>query len=203
MYDFFDAVKATVDASAEFKGRGSTARFEGTMPTEYCQIASPFVNPEMFFKHTNNQLLTVENFCLPHILVWLPELSFGARLYPGARPKCKFHNCSSCVNIRGWVPDPRHCYGEDRWIALMGKVYECTVTGQTFRGYDKTVLDNSPYEVTLFWKRIGCTLSHRGAIANSLLQRLRSEVNQGMSVNGFQRMILENMKQCSFLSSAQ
>ena len=41
MYDFFDAVKATVDANAEFKGRGSTARFEGTMPTEYCQEFLP------------------------------------------------------------------------------------------------------------------------------------------------------------------
>ena len=87
MYDFFDTVKATADASADFKGGGSTARFEGTMPTQYCQIALPFVNPEIFFKKTNNQLLTVKNFCLPHILVCLPELSFGARLYPGARSK--------------------------------------------------------------------------------------------------------------------
>ena len=133
MYKFFEEVRDAVDNSAKFKGRGSTARFEGTMPLEYQGIASPFVNPEVFFKDTNT-LLPVERFVLPHVLVWLPELLYGGRLYPGARPKCKFHNCTACVNIRGWVPDPRHCYTDDRWIALMGKVYECNVTGETFRG---------------------------------------------------------------------
>ena len=87
-------------------------------------------------------------------------------------------------------------------IALMGKVYECNVTGETFRGYDKTVLDNSPYQVRLLWKQVGCTLSHRGGIANSLIDRLRSEFNHGMSVSGFQRTILESMKKSWLLSSA-
>ena len=51
------------------------------MPLEYQGIASPFVNPEVFFKERET-LFTVEQFVLPHVLVWLLELLFGGLLYP-------------------------------------------------------------------------------------------------------------------------
>ena len=50
MYEFFDEVREAVDSSTKFKGRGSTARFEEMMPSEYQGIASPFVSPELFFR---------------------------------------------------------------------------------------------------------------------------------------------------------
>ena len=116
-------------------------------------------------------------------------------MYPGARPKCKFHRVTSCVTLEGWVAHPRHCYDSNRWVALLGKVYKCTVANKTFRGYDKAVLDNSNDYIKMLWRKNGFDLSHRGGISIQLLQRNRALVNHGMSVTGIHRLTMESMKQ--------
>ena len=203
-YQYFKHIQEEVDTSLQFEGRAQNARFGGCLPPKYCGIASPSDSPEVFFDYLK-VMLNVNYFCLPDIVLWLPEglPGVGTRLYPGCRPKCKWHNTSDCVNIRGWVPDPRHCYGDNRWVALMGKMYECSETKETFRSYDQTVIEKSPLEIRMIWKRIGFNLSHRGGLANFILARLRSGVNHGMSVSGFQRSILESMKTSWLISCAQ
>jgi hypothetical protein len=51
--------------------------------------------------------------------------------------------------IKGWVESQRHCYGEYRTHALLGKKYTCKVRAKAsvkpfgFRGYDRAVIDKS------------------------------------------------------------
>ena len=189
--EFFSQVKSEIDQSAKFKGRARSARFEGTMPEKYRGHFSPSTDPKSFFP---NQLLTLEHFCLPGGVVWLPEL-LHKDWYPGARPKCKFHNVTTCVTIEGWVKSPRHCYCSNRWIALLGKVYKCSSRKEKFRGYDKAVLENSNDYIKMLWRKIGFNLSHRGGMSIPFLQKSRSLINHGMSVSGLQRSTMESMKQ--------
>jgi hypothetical protein len=189
--EFFSQVKSEIDQSAKFNGRARSARFEGTMPEKYRGHFSPSTDPKSFFP---NQLLTLEHFCLPGGVVWLPEL-LHKDWYPGARPKCKFHNVTTCVTIEGWVKSPRHCYCSNRWIALLGKVYKCSSRKEKFRGYDKAVLENSNDYIKMLWRKIGFNLSHRGGMSIPFLQKSRSLINHGMSVSGLQRSTMESMKQ--------
>ena len=56
MYKFFKEVRDIVDNSAKFKGRGSTARFDGTMPLEYQGIASRLIRAERIWEDGVNSL---------------------------------------------------------------------------------------------------------------------------------------------------
>ena len=38
---WFASVKAEIDKAVKFTGRGKTAKFQGKMPREYCQLVSP------------------------------------------------------------------------------------------------------------------------------------------------------------------
>lgn len=46
---WFASVKAEIDKAVKFTDRGKTAKFQGKMPREYCQLVSPSEDPEAFF----------------------------------------------------------------------------------------------------------------------------------------------------------
>ncbi len=54
-------------------------------------------------------LLDMQDFCLPDVVVWVPELLYP-ELYPRGLPPCKFHGTAECVGSEGWARSPRHCY---------------------------------------------------------------------------------------------
>jgi hypothetical protein len=91
----------------------------------------------------------------------------------------------------------------------MGKRYECKTRKKAgikpfcFRGYDKEVIRKSNDYIKLLWKKIGYDLSHRGGISFSVLERLKSEMLQALSVNGFRECLLECTKSYHFMLSAQ
>lgn len=190
---YFDLLKQEVDRSVKLKGRGRTARFEGKFPREYSQLIKPSEDPEAYFDH---QRLDRNHFAMPHIQFWLPE-ALHPRYFPTARPPCKWHGTHECVSIEGWVKSPRHCYGEDRVIALIGKKYKCKIRKKAgdvpcfFRGYDRDVIANSNDYIRMIWRKIGFDVSHRGAISWRLLERLQSYMLQSLSVSGFRASLVE------------
>lgn len=117
---WFDSVKTEINENVKFSGRGRNAHFRGKMPREYRTLLSPSRDTEAFFD--NDKLLTMDDFCLPDLQVWFPE-AVHQRLYPTARPPCPWHGTPDCVTLKGWVKSPRHCYGGERVVALMGKKY--------------------------------------------------------------------------------
>lgn len=151
------------------------------MPWKYRQLVKPSDDPEAYFP---GELLQMKQFSYPHIRVWLPEL-LHERYYPSARPPCKWHGCSDCVRLKGWVKNPRHCYADDRIHALIGKKAQAKKKPYHFRGYDRDVISNSTDYIKMLWSKVGYDISHRAAISWSVLERLKSEMMQSLSVNGF------------------
>lgn len=196
-------MKDEIDKAVDFGGREHTSRFAGTFPHKYYTKVSPSKNPTSYF--ASIQLLNMNYFCLPDLLVWYPEAQFQ-RLYPGGRPKCKWCGTPDCVVRKGWVQNPRHCYDSPRLTALMGRFYVCSKRERekkhpySFRGYDASVISNSHDYIKQVWKKSGFILTHRSGISFQLLNDLRSYMNQGLSVSGFRRSLLETMKTEHFMT---
>lgn len=116
---------------------------------------------------------------------------------------------TECVVIKGWVESPRHCYGEDRNHALLGKKYVCKIRAKAgdkpfgFRGYDKAVIDKSNDYIKMVWRKTSYDVSHRAAISWNVLERLKSDMLQSMSACGFREAILEATKNYHLRLSVQ
>jgi hypothetical protein len=201
----FEDIKHEINTALDMRGQGRSATFHGEMPRKYCHLIMPSEDPEAYFP---GQLLKRQHFSYPHIRVWLPE-GVHKRYYPSARPPCKWHGCFSCVRIRGWVKNPRHCFADDRIHALMGKRYECRVRKKMnnkpygFRGYDREVLSKSQDYIKMLWRKIGYDVSHRAAISWNVLERLQSDMIQSLSVNGFRESFYEAAKRYHLRQSVQ
>ena len=111
----------------------------------------------------------MEDFCLPDLFVWFPEAQYPA-MYPDARPVCKWHGTTECVQMDGWMRNPRHVYESHRVIALIGKRYNCTMRQREgvnpfgFRGIDRLAIEKSNDYVQMQWARNGFDVSHHAAI---------------------------------------
>ena len=72
-------------------------------------------------------VLSREEFTIPDIMVWCPELHWP-HLYPSGRPCCKWHNNSvDCVARMGQAHYPRRCYDINGNTALVGYRYKCKI----------------------------------------------------------------------------
>ena len=186
---YFDQMKDAFD--------DATRRNRQFIDTKWCEVISPPDNVISHFK--DEHPLRMEHFCIPKVLIWRPEEQYPI-FYQDKRPNCKWHNCTDCVIKKGWVRKPRHCHTSDRIVALIGYFYVCRTRKDdqehpySFRSYDPDVIAKAPEYVKVQWSKFGYYLSHRSAISVSLLNQLRSGLNQGLGVSGFRNMLVENLK---------
>jgi len=204
---FLNQVKEKIDQSMQLVGRGNNAFYRGSFPQKYRNIVSPSSDPLGFWPQEAHPL-SMEHFSVPDFLVWIPEMLFP-KYYQNNRPKCKWHNTTDCINLKGYVTTPRHCYGAKRTLALIGKWYLCKIRQQDgsrphyFRSYDANVIANCHECVKIQWQKHGFYLSKRAGISVSLLEALRSGLNQGLGVSGFRNILLERCKKNYFLIRRQ
>jgi hypothetical protein len=125
--------------------------------------------------------LTREDFALPDVMIWAPELRWP-HLYMTGRPCCPFHpGQTDCVMHNGYADYPRRCYGPRGNVALQGKRYKCTVqeklvTGEqySFYSYDISVIVQAPEYVQAYWRENGFRLSGRGAVSWNMIDNMRA-----------------------------
>lgn len=197
--EFFEKIRKDIEKKVAYKygnGRVAIGKFHGSFPEKYKGIVSPSRDPLSFFG--TNQPLTMDHFILPDAMVWYPEAQYPD-LYPAARPKCKWHGHTDCVMHDGWMHNVRHGYAEPRIIGIIGRRYYCKTrkalgNEHSFRGIDRVVIEQSHNYVRQVWAKIGFDVSHRSAIAMKDLERLRSNLNQGLGISGFRRCMIESMR---------
>jgi hypothetical protein len=101
-----------------------------------------------------------EDFCLPDLVMWAPELRWP-QMYPNGTPHCPFCKAASCVRHKGWENYFRRCYGPRGNVALQGKRYMCENTKKSFYSYDPDVMSQAPNYVQAFWRENGFHLTHK------------------------------------------
>jgi hypothetical protein len=101
-----------------------------------------------------------EDFCLPDLVMWAPELRWP-EMYPNGTPHCPFCKGTSCVRHKGWESYFRRCYGPRCNVALQGKRYTCENTKKSFFSYDSGVMSQAPNYVQAFWRENGFHLTHK------------------------------------------
>jgi hypothetical protein len=101
-----------------------------------------------------------EDFCLPDLVMWAPELRWP-EMYANGTPNCPFCKGSTCVRHKGWENYFRRCYGPRCNTALQGKRYTCENTKKTFFSYDPGVMSQAPKYVQAFWRENGFHLTHK------------------------------------------
>lgn len=147
--------------------------------------------------------LQMSDFCLPDLVIWVPEYRWPLLYNHKGRPKCPWHNAYKCVSCEGWVTLPRHCYDEKSVTALLGKKYKCKEREQRrnehggafyFRGYDSRVLAKAPVYVQDNWRNCGFYCAHKGAIRWLLLDQFRSSLALGMGLSGCRKALCEAYK---------
>lgn len=69
--------------------------------------------------------MSIEDFCLPDLLVWYPEAEWP-RFYPDGIPSCKFHGRTDCVKRHAWMQYPRRGHGRTRNTAVLSRIYYCS-----------------------------------------------------------------------------
>lgn len=178
----------------------SKSEFQGKFPRHHSGIQSPWKDPLAYWSHLELASIPMEKFLLPDYLVWWPEALYPS-LYPHARPKCPFHDSTSCVVHDGWMRHPRHGYKEDgRVCAIIGRCYKCKIREESetqpksFRSIDKRVIANAHDYVQTMWLDQGFDFSHRGGYQLESLQTSRSSVVQGLGFNGLRRVHIETTK---------
>ena len=206
---WFKKIKKEIENQVVYKygnGRGETGKYHGSFPKKYMGIVSPSIDPISHFG--TNRPLTMDDFLLPDVFVWYPEAQYKD-WYEDARPKCKWHGCTDCVKYDGWMNTIRHGYREPRITAIIARKYTCqtrktlSMEPYSFRGIDRAVIEQSEEYVKQVWAKIGFDVSHRAAIAITDLERLRSNLNQGLGVSGFRRSMIESMRTYHIRTSIQ
>ena len=203
---FFYDVKKEIDSSVKYTGRGENGRFEGVFPQKYVGVISPSKDPISF--NRGKHVLELDDFLLPDLYVHYPEAQFGD-MFANAVPPCKWCGTSSCVMRDGWMTLPRRAHARTRNIAILGRKYYCSVRQKNgmkpfnFRGIDKEVIEKSPDYVKMRWRMDGFDLSHKSAIALSLLRDARAAVVQGLSLNGFRHTLLQSQQEYHLMLSIQ
>ena len=174
-------------------------------PQKYIGIFSPSKDALSFVK---KHVLDLEDFCLVDLFVHYPEAQFGD-MYVNAAPPCKWCGTSECVMRDGWMTLPRRGHSRTRNVAILGRKYYCSERKQSgikpfnFRGIDKEVIEQSPDYVKMRWRMDGFDLSHKSAIALSLLRDARAAVVQGLSLNGFRHTLLQSQREYHLMLSIQ
>ncbi len=147
--NFFKRVSDEIDAARKYKYHPKGSTFRGKWPRAYWSgIVKPWEDPLAFVGM--NPPPTMNDFCLPTLLVWYPEAQHQD-LYPGALPNCKWHGDCKCVVREGWNV-PRHGYLEKQVTAILGRWYECRIRRDakpqaikpfSFSGVDPGVIQQS------------------------------------------------------------
>jgi hypothetical protein len=145
--------------------------------------------------------LTQEDFALPDLMIWAPELRWE-HLYPFGRPCCPFHpGETDCVQHNGYADYPQRCYGPRGNVALQGKRYKCSVQEKqkeetySFYSYDTAVLMQAPEYVKSYWRENGFCLSGGGGISWTLIDNMRALFANGAGAAGFVKTLKESYKQ--------
>ena len=198
-------MKQEIDEAVQYTGRGNSAKFNGQFPEKYVGLVSPSKDAFSFFY--KKRILEMENFCLPDLYVVYPEAMFR-NMYSNCAPPCKWCKSSECVVRDGWMQLPRRGHSRTRNVAILGRRYYCSVRKKAglpynFRGIDKEVIDSSPDYVQMIWRMHGFDLSHKSAIYLPLLREMRSAVVQGLSVNGFRNVLIQQLREYHLMVSIQ
>ena len=101
-----------------------------------------------------------EDFCLPDLVMWAPELRWP-EMCPNGTPHCPFCKVTSCVRHKGWESYFRRCHGPRCNVALQGKRHTCESTRKSFFSCDLGVMSQAPNYVQAFWRENGFHLTHR------------------------------------------
>jgi hypothetical protein len=104
--------------------------------------------------------LSQEDFSLPDLVMWAPELRWP-QMHPNGTPHCPFCKATSCVKNKGWESHFRRCCGPRGDVALQGKRHVCENTKKSFCSYDPDVMSQAPNYVQAFWRENGHHLTHK------------------------------------------
>jgi hypothetical protein len=192
-------------SSVGFRENGKHERYGKWPSFAYPPVLQPSKDPVNFLgligdeRHLNE--LTREDFALPDLMIWAPELRWE-HLYPSGRPCCPFHpGQTDCVQHHGYADYPRRCYGPRGNVALQGKRYKCAVREKqkeepyTFYSYDTAVLIQAPEYVQAYWRENGFRLSGGGAVSWTLIDNMRALFANGAGASGFVKTLKESYKQ--------
>jgi hypothetical protein len=162
---FINRMVDLVKKSVGFSENGKHERYGKWPAFAYPPVLQLSKDPVNFLgligdeRHLN--ALTREDFALPDLMIWAPELRWE-HLYPSGRPYCPFHpGQTDCVQHNGYADYPRRCYGPRGNVALQGKRYKCSVhekekeESYSFYSYDTAVLMQAPEYVQAYWRENG------------------------------------------------
>jgi len=121
--DLFKSITSTIDKDVDFSGRGATGQYRGKFPKDYKGLIKISDDPISFYD--TDDLLKMEQFAMPHFLVWLPE-AIHKGMYQNGRPSCPWHKATSCVCLNGWCQSPRR--GHTRTRILLSYLKNITAT---------------------------------------------------------------------------
>ena len=191
----FKKITSEIDAAVKYTGRGTRGKFEGQFPAKYSGLIKPSENPVLYFQ--SEPLLNMNHFLHPFYMVWYPEAVYPAA-YPGGVPRCPFHKEATCVCRHGWCQVPRRGHTKFRVTAIIFRKYYCKKHAPneqpSFTGIDRRVLDMMPDYFRGYYEKIGFVFSHRSALAKNLLTDMRFSLVQGLSLNGFRKSLIQQMK---------
>jgi hypothetical protein len=202
---FITGMVDLVKKSVGFSENGKHERYGKWPAFAYPPVIQPSKDPVNFLGLIGDERqlneLTREDFALPDLMIWAPELRWE-HLYPSGRPCCPFHpGRTDCVQHNGYADYPRRCYGPRGNVALQGKRYKCSVREKqkeepyTFYSYDTAVLMQAPDYVKSYWRENGFRLSGGGAFSWTLIDNMRALFANGAGAAGFVKTLRESYKQ--------
>lgn len=104
------------------KKKNFPSMVKGTWPSWATALQRSAPVPTEEFR--NVPTLAREDFCLPALVLWAPELQFP-QYYENGRPACIFHRgCYDCVESKGWRNLPRRGVAEKAVAYVWGKSYK-------------------------------------------------------------------------------
>ena len=202
---WFKRVKNEIATAVDMRGRESNRRRMGKWPDKYKGRVSPSEDTLSFF---DGEKLTMDHFALPDLHVWWMEAQYPW-FFPQGRPRCKWHKSYNCCVSKGWMEYPRRAWSQERTVAVLGRIYECSTRKQAgmeqykFRSIDEEVINDSDDYIILQWKKAGYVFSHRGGMLMRDLAFNRRCLIQGLSVAGYRNAAVQSAKQYHLILSAQ
>ena len=205
-WSFFQNIIGKMKSAVGFNQRGKHELYGEWPAFSYSALVEPSSDPLNWYKilaDEDEQVayddITKADFALPSFMLWAPELRWPD-LYPEGRPKCPFHNHTSCVDHLGPAEYVRRCYGQRGNIGLAKRRYKCTIHERQginpycFDSTSKKVLDIAPDYVRGYWREHGFSLSHKGGISFQVLDQLRALLANGAGISGVRKSLVEAYK---------
>jgi hypothetical protein len=215
-WNFFAAVVSELKKNVGFEERGQHKRYGAWPKFARGSCIDPSKDPHnhldllgegvgedgIIIAEKEIQELTREDFALPSILVWAPELRWP-HLYPEGRPFCAWHRgCTGCVAHLGYSTYTRRCYGPRGNEGLLGRRYKCTARESAgemqycFYNYDAEVLAQAPQYVQGYWRENGyCISEKQGSIKWMMIDEMRALLAHGSGASGYSKTVNECYKQ--------